>query len=100
MNTVAILAIKPGLIVLIVVLVLILAAIIAMYVLGKKAQKKQAEQQELMEANKQTVSMLIIDKKRMKIKESGLPQSVIDQTPKLMRNQKLPVMRRSSTAFL
>ena len=75
------------------VLVLILAAIIAMYVLGKKAQKKQAEQQELMEANKQTVSMLIIDKKRMKIKESGLPQSVIDQTPKLMRNQKLPIVK-------
>ena len=93
MNTVAILAIKPGLIVLIVVLVLILAAIIAMYVLGKKAQKKQAEQQELMEANKQTVSMLIIDKKRLKIKESGLPQSVIDQTPKLMRGQKLPIVK-------
>ena len=89
----AVLAIKPGLIVLIVVMVLILAAIIGMYFLGKKAQKKQAEQQELMEANKQTVSMLIIDKKRMKIKESGLPQSVIDQTPKLMRNQKLPIVK-------
>ncbi|MBO4514643.1 MAG: hypothetical protein J5721_03100 [Lachnospiraceae bacterium] len=86
-------AIKPGLIVLIVVSVLILAAIIALYVLGKKAQKKQAEQQEIMEANKQSVSMLIIDKKRMKIKESGLPQSVIDQTPKLMRNQKLPIVK-------
>ena len=92
-NMFMVLAIKPGLIVLIVVMVLILAAIIAMYVLGKKAQKKQAEQQELMEANKQTVSMLIIDKKRMKIKESGLPQSVIDQTPKLMRNQKLPIVK-------
>ena len=42
LNSFAVLAIKPGIIVLIVVLVLILAAIIAMYVLGKKAQKKQA----------------------------------------------------------
>lgn len=92
-NLFAVMAIKPGLIVLIVVSVLILAAIIALYVLGKKAQKKQAEQQEIMEANKQSVSMLIIDKKRMKIKESGLPQSVIDQTPKLMRNQKLPIVK-------
>ena len=92
-NTFAILGISPGLIVLIVVLVLVVAAIIAMYFLGKKAQKKQAEQQELMEANKMTVSMLIIDKKRLKIKESGLPQSVIDQTPKIMRNQKLPIVK-------
>ena len=42
---------------------------------------------------KQTVSMLIIDKKRMKIKESGLPQAVIDQTPKLMRGSKLPIVK-------
>lgn len=89
----AVAAIKPWLIVLIVVLVLIIAAIIALYFLGKKAQKKQAEQQAFMEANKQTVSMLIIDKKRMKIKESGLPQSVIDQTPKLMRGTKLPIVK-------
>ena len=89
----ACLGIHPGLIVLIVMLVLTVAAIIAMYFLGKKAQKKQAEQQELMEANKMTVSMLIIDKKRLKLKESGLPQSVIDQTPKLLRNQKLPIVK-------
>ena len=46
-----------------------------------------------MEAAKQTVSMLIIDKKRMKIKDSGLPQMVIDQTPKLMRGSKLPIVK-------
>ena len=52
------------------VIVIVLAIIIAvLYFLGKKAQKKQAEQQELLDANKQTVSMLIIDKKRMKLKE-------------------------------
>ena len=95
MNTSAflLLAIKPGLIVLIVVLVLIIAGAIALYFLGKKAQKKQAEQQAFMEANKQSVSMLIIDKKRMKLKESGLPQNVIDQVPKLMRGQKLPIVK-------
>lgn len=87
------LAIKPGLIVLIVVLVLLIAGVIALYFLGKKAQKKQAEQQAFMEANKQTVSMLIIDKKRMKLKESGLPQNVIAQVPKLMRGQKLPIVK-------
>jgi len=37
--------------------------------------------------------MLIIDKKRLKIKESGLPQMVIDQTPKMMRNTKMPIIK-------
>lgn len=46
-----------------------------------------------MEAMKQTVSMLIIDKKKLKIKESGLPQVVIDQTPKYMRLTKYPIVK-------
>lgn len=76
------------------VIVAVLAIIVAvLYFLGKKAQKKQAEQQELLDANKQTVSMLIIDKKRMKLKEAGLPQMVIDQTPKMMRGSKLPIIK-------
>lgn len=95
MNTTvyAFLAIKTGFVVLLVILALVIAAIIALYFLGKKAQKKQAEQQEIMKANQQTVSMLIIDKKRMKIKDSGLPQAVIDQTPKIMRGSKLPIVK-------
>lgn len=76
------------------IIILVLAAIFAvLYFLGKKAQKKQAEQQEAMQANKQTYSMLIIDKKRMKIKDSGLPQMVIDQTPKMMRGSRLPIVK-------
>ena len=46
-----------------------------------------------MEAAKQTVSMLIIDKKRMPIKEAGLPQMVVDNTPKYLRRTKVPVVK-------
>lgn len=84
---------STGWIVAIVIIVVITAILVALYFFGKKAQKKQAEQQAVMEQNKQTVSMLIIDKKRMKLKDSGLPQSVIDQTPKLMRGSKLPIVK-------
>lgn len=84
---------SPATITLLVILVVLIIGIIVLYFLGKKAQKKQAEQQEMLEANKQTVSMLIIDKKRMKIKDSGLPQMVIDQTPKMMRGSKLPIIK-------
>lgn len=84
---------STGWIVFFVILGIIAIAILALVLLGKKAQKKQAQQQEAIEANKQTVSMLIIDKKRLKIKDSGLPQAVIAQTPKWMRGSKLPVVK-------
>ena len=80
-------------IVLLVILAVLIIAVVVLYFLGKKAQKRQTEQQEQIDAMKQTVSMLIIDKKRMKIKESGLPQMVINQTPKLMRGTKLPIVK-------
>ena len=79
--------------VLLIILVIIIGVMVALYFLGKRAQKKQDEQQAQIEAAKQTTSMLIIDKKRMTIKESGLPQMVIDQTPKLMRRTKLPIVK-------
>lgn len=84
---------KTSTIVILVILAILIITVLVLYFLGKKAQKKQAEQQEQINAAKQTVSMLIIDKKRMKIKESGLPQMVINQTPKLMRGSKLPIVK-------
>lgn len=85
--------VSTGAIVLIVILAVLIITIAALYFLGRKAQKKQEEQQEQIDAMKQTISMLVIDKKRMKIKESGLPQAVIAQTPKLLRGSKLPVVK-------
>ena len=79
--------------VLIIILVVLVVALGVLYYFGRKAQKKQAEQMEQMEAVKQTVSMLIIDKKMLRLKDSGLPQMVIDQTPKLMRRSKLPIVK-------
>lgn len=80
-------------IVLLVILAILIIAVVALYFLGKKAQQKQSEQQAQIDAMKQTVSMLIIDKKRMKLRDAGLPQVVIDQTPKWARGSKLPVVK-------
>lgn len=79
--------------VLIVILVILVIALVVLYVVGRRLQKKQAAQQEQMEAAKQSVTMLIIDKKMLPLKQSGLPQMVIDQTPKLMRRSKLPIVK-------
>ena len=80
-------------IVLLVILGVLIIALIALYFFGKKAQKKQEEQQQQLDAAKQTVSMLIIDKKRMKLKDAGLPSVVLEQTPKLLRGSKLPIVK-------
>lgn len=85
--------ISTGTIVLIIVAAVLVGLIVALYFLGKKAQKRQEEQEAQMEATKQTVSMLIIDKKKLPVKDSGLPQAVIEQTPKLMRRSKLPIVK-------
>lgn len=77
----------------IVVIVILIAACIVLYILGKKAEKKQAEQKEQMDAVAQTLSMLIIDKKKMKLKEAGLPAVVLENTPKYLRRTKIPVVK-------
>ena len=84
---------SPLTIVLIVILVVLIIALVALYIFGKKAEKKQAAQREQMEAAAQVISMLIIDKKKMKLKESGLPASVIENTQKYLRRTKIPVVK-------
>ena len=79
--------------ILIVLLVVAIGALVALYFFGRKLEAKQIEQKEAIEAAKQTVSMLIIDKKRLRIKESVLPKIVYDQTPWYLRRSKLPIVK-------
>lgn len=79
--------------VLLIILVILIAVLVVLYFLGKRAQKKQEENQAQIEAAKQTVNMLIIDKKRLPDQRIRTPQMVIDQTPKLMRRTKLPIVK-------
>ena len=82
-----------GTIIAIVVTVLVVASLVALYFYAKKMEKKQAEQQEMMKASAQTLSMLIIDKKRMKMKDAGFPAAVLENTPKYFRGFKVPVVK-------
>ena len=84
---------NPALIVLIVIAVVLVVAFIVLTILGKKAQKRKEEQDEQIAAASQTVNMLIIDKKRMKLKEAGFPAVVIDNTPKYLRRAKVAVVK-------
>ena len=75
--------------VLLVTLIILIIVLVVLYFLGRKLEKRQAENQAQLNAMAQTVSMLIIDKKRLPVKKSGLPQMVIDQTPWYLRRSKI-----------
>ena len=79
----------------ILLVILIIAAVILaiLYFLGNKLQKRQLEQQQMLDAAAQTVSLLVIDKKKLKLTQAGLPKMVVDQTPKYMRWTKVPVVK-------
>lgn len=79
--------------VLIIIAVVVVVALIALTIVGRKLQKRQESSEAQMKAAAQTVSILVIDKKKMKLKEANLPKIVLDQTPKYMRASKVPIVK-------
>ena len=62
--------------VLLILLAIAAIVLVILYFLGSKLQKRQAEQQQMLDAAAQTVSILVIDKKKLKLTQSGLPKMV------------------------
>jgi ABC-type multidrug transport system fused ATPase/permease subunit len=88
-----VLAVKIWAVVMIILIVVLIGALVALSIYGKKLQDRQEESQKQLQAAAQNASFLVIDKKRLKLKDSGLPQIVIDQTPKRFRGQKVPIVK-------
>ena len=80
-------------IVILIIRAIVAAVVAVLYFLGKKTEKKQAEQQAQIDAMKQTMTMLVIDKKKMKIKDAGFPDVVLAQTPWYLKWRKFPVIK-------
>ena len=85
--------ISPFSIVMMSITLVLLIAVIVLFFVGKRMDKKQAEQQKQSDAARQNMTMLIIDKKRVRFKDAGFPQSVVDQAPKMTRLLKVPVVK-------
>lgn len=81
------------LIVILSILAVVLVAFIVLMIVGTRLQKKANSQQEALANAAQTVSMLIIDKKKLKITEANLPKVVTDQVPKYARRAKFPIVK-------
>ena len=84
---------KTVLIVLGIIAIVLVILMVVMYFVGKKLQKKQDESQAQMQAASQVASILVIDKKRMKLKDAGLPKVVLENTPKYLRGSKVPIVK-------
>ena len=76
------------------VLVLIAAVVLGvMYYFGRKMEKRQVEQQSMIDAAKQTVTIIAIDKKKMRLKDTDFPAEALAQTPWYAKRVKVPVVK-------
>ena len=79
--------------ILLIVIAILAVLLIALFILGRKAEKKSAEQREMIESQSQSMSFYVIDKKKVKLSEAGFPKIVLEQTPKYLRRTKMPVLK-------
>ena len=75
--------------------ILLIAAVVLgiMYYFGRKMEKRQVEQQSMIDAAKQTVTLIALDKKKMKLKDTDLPAVALEQTPWYAKGVKVPVVK-------
>ena len=78
-----------------IILFIAVVVLAILYYFGSKMQNEQIEQEQLIENAKQTVSILTVDKKKLKFKEAGLPAMVYENAPKRMTimNPKIPIVK-------
>ena len=84
---------KTGTIILLVILAILVALLVALYFFGRRMQQQQEEQSARLQASKQPFVIMAVDKNRLKIKESGLPDEVISNTPWYAKRAKVPVVK-------
>ena len=76
-----------------IIAVVVITLFIVLSIVGKRLQKKNDAAMAEMKAAARPATMLVIDKKRMPLKDAGFPQIVVDQTPKYARRAKVPVVK-------
>ncbi len=80
-----------------IVLIAAIAALVIIFILLRRQQKKQErqrdEQQAIIDEVAQTYSMLVIDKKKVPLKDADIPQYVKDETPRIARRSKVGLVK-------
>lgn len=79
--------------IIIIVLLVIVAILAILYFVGGKLQAKQVTAEKAMKQMSMVVSMLVLDKKKCHIKDSGLMKQVQDSIPAYIRWRKFPIVK-------
>lgn len=75
-----------------VVIAVLAAVLVGLYFWGKKLQKKYDQQQQLINDNKQSATIFVIDKKKDHVANLKLPKQMKDQLPWMYKKRKMPVV--------
>lgn len=79
--------------VVLIVLGVIAVILVILYFLGSKLQTKQANADKAMQQMSMVVSLLVIDKQKLRVKDSGLMKQVQDAIPAYIRWRKFPIVK-------
>lgn len=79
--------------IILIVIAVIAAILVILYFVGTKLQEKQASQAKAMQNASMTISMLVIDKQKLHLKDSGLIKQVQDAVPAYLKWRKFPIVK-------
>ena len=76
-----------------IVLAVIAVILVILYFVGSKLQAKQANTEKAMKQMSMVVSLLVLSKDKLHIKDSGLMKQVQDAIPAYMKWRKFPIVK-------
>ena len=76
-----------------IVIGVIAVILVILYFVGSRLQTKQANADKTMQQMSMVVSLLVIDKQKLRIKDSGLIKQVQDAIPAYIRWRKFPIVK-------
>ena len=79
--------------ILLIVLGVIAVILVILYFLGSRLQTRQANADKAMQQMSMVVSLLVIDKQKLRVKDSGLMKQVQDAIPAYIRWRKFPIVK-------
>ncbi len=84
---------QPRYIILYIVIAVLIVMIILLWRWTRKQNKQRDEQQAVVDEMAQTYTVLVIDKKKVRMKDADIPQEIKDSTPWYSRRAKVPIVK-------
>ncbi len=76
-----------------IILLIIVAILAILYFVGTRLQKKQAKAAKTMQETSMNISLLVLDKQKLHIKDAGFNKQVVNAIPAYLKWRKFPVIK-------